>query len=610
MSSASFFRPGDKITLPQTDVEISAENGLEFGENQTIGIYVPPSVRFFSGKDSVLSFDVKLQTDDTARPPTMLQLDSTIGANSLFSRCRAYVGNRQQLIEELDEYATAVHVAYSYESNETIRNKRALTEGCGAWVPECRGTCGTHKSGQTNVMSNPYFKKRFMGENRRVGSSGAGDSDSNINVNRFQSAHVEVPIHLGCFARNSKAFPNILTDGIYLELETAPGRSVFRGLDNVTLKREFANLPRFNGAETQGATLGATGALTKIYIDPTTNMQIDAQHCPFSVGEEIGIYDSATGNKVVWDVTGTNLPPKIKSITTEVSGGKDYIVLNIDDTGGRTTKAAHGTDVTSDTSFWLYSNSLKTAVVAERVGTWTPKYTISNVNLKVRKIDVGADYESGMMAKMKSGGVIEFDIPSVQCHKNSILKSDRQATINISIEHAKAKSIICVPTNAAIVSAEDNVSADGTYVWLKDSATFMGEFASDQSSIAGCGNFLKDYSYQLNGLMVPSRAVDTSKTADPGTQGISGTALLELEKALTGASIRAMSFKDYKRNFIIGRALAMDSNTIYNGIGVDTRLLLQYEGGTDAERVDTLWKNFVYHIKTISIKGEGITIQH
>ncbi len=112
----------------------------------------------------------------------------------------------------------------------------------------------------------------------------------------------------------------------------------------------------------------------------------------------------------------------------------------------------------------------------------------------------------------------------------------------------------------------------------------------------------------MNGLLVPSRPVSVQKSADPGNSSIAGQHILELEKALTGAGIRPMSFMDYKKNFIIGRALAMDTNTIYNGIGIDTRLLLQYEGGTDGTRVDTLWKNFVYHIKTISIKGEGITI--
>lgn len=606
---SSYFRPGDKITLSQTDVEISAENGLEFQENQTIGIYIPPNVRFFSGKETLLSFDVKIQTG-TQRPETLLQLDGTIGGQSLFNRARVYAGNRSQLIEELDEYSTSVMIKYSYEANDTIRNKRALTEGCGAWVPECRGTCGSHKTGQSNVISNPYFEKRFKGSNRLIGA-GLGDSDSNINANKFQTCHIEMPLHLGCFANNSKAFPNVLTDGLYLELTCAPGRQVFRSLDSVTLNRQFANLPRFNGVQTIDTSAAADDVITKIFIDPGTNMNVDAQHCPFSVGEEIGIYDSATDIPISFDVTGTNLPPRIKNITSVDDGaGKHYIQLELADADGRTCKVGAAA-ITSDSTFWVFSNSLKTAVAAEKAdGTWIPKYTISNVNLKVHRIDVGSDYEAGMMNKMKSGGVIEFDIPSVQCHKNSILKSDKQATMNINIDHHKAKSIICVPTDAALHPAEDVVTSTNTYEWLAQAATLSGRQKQDNCGLAGCGNFLKEYNLSLAGMLVPSRPVSVAKSADPGNGSIAGPHILELEKALTGAGIRPMSFIDYKKNFIIGRALAMDANTIYNGIGIDTRLLLQYEGGTDGTRVDTLWKNFVYHIKTISIKGEGISILH
>ena len=35
----TFFRAGDKINLEQTEVEISAENGVNFTENNVIGIY-------------------------------------------------------------------------------------------------------------------------------------------------------------------------------------------------------------------------------------------------------------------------------------------------------------------------------------------------------------------------------------------------------------------------------------------------------------------------------------------------------------------------------------------------------------------------------------------
>ena len=46
----TFFRADDKISLEQTDVRISAENGLSFSQNQTIGVYIPPSIKYFSGK--------------------------------------------------------------------------------------------------------------------------------------------------------------------------------------------------------------------------------------------------------------------------------------------------------------------------------------------------------------------------------------------------------------------------------------------------------------------------------------------------------------------------------------------------------------------------------
>ena len=86
-----------------------------------------------------------------------------------------------------------------------------------------------------------------------------------------------------------------------------------------------------------------------------------------------------------------------------------------------------------------------------------------------------------------------------------------------------------------------------------------------------------------------------------------------------GAGHEPMSFASYRKNFCIGRVLAMDANTVYDGRGVDTRLLLRYEetaGGAEvggsanlgAPEKNTLWKNFVYHIKTISIKSDGITV--
>lgn len=582
----SFWKSGDKITLDQTEVEISAENGLEFTENNVIGLYIPPTVRFFSGKQTRLSFDVEIQPDTAGLfGATALMLDGALGGSSLFSKCRIYAGNRAQLIEETDEYDTMVNVKYSYESNDSIRSKRALTEGCSTWTPECRSTTGQLKSNQSDVMTNPYFEQRFHGKDRLIGD-GAGDTQAI--ADKMQKAHVEIPIHMGCFANNSKAFPNVLTDGLYLELTCNPAAKVVRCLDTVAYHRSLFNGPKFNGAKT--TTTAWTSAGTKetvLFLNAADNMQIDAQHCPFVVGEKLGIYNATSDHNVAWD---SDIVPTIKSITTTANEVQITLVVG-------TKPAAAIDDCNPATAeLWMYSVSL------EQTGGYVPKYTISDVKMIVHRVDVGQQYESGMMAKMKSGGVISFDIPSVACHKNSVLKADRQATVQLNIDHAKARSIISVPTDASIYPVADKIISKGTYKWFGDS---VASWFSDTTGLTGCGNNLSSYNYMINGMLVPSRSVKTEKSSFKD-DGIDGEHILELEKALLGAGIVPLSFKDYRRNFCIGRVLAMDQNTVFDGRGVDTRLLLDYS--KTAADVQTLWKHYVYHIKTLNIQGEGLTV--
>ena len=414
---------------------------------------------------------------------------------------------------------------------------------------------------------------------------------------------------MGVFANNSKAFPNVLTDGVYISLTTAPSRQVFRTLDTVCQSRSLLNCPQFGGAGTHGTNWAvADGAITEFFCTHK-NVQINAQVCPFIVGEEVGLVKH-DGTKVETDVAMV-----ISAIASVATGWK------ITTTAGITLVSPDPVEHSRDYHWVSKSLDPKTAPTT----VWSPSLTISDVKMIVHKVDVGQQYEQGMMSKMKQGGAIEFDLPCVQCHKNSILKTDRQATININIEHAKAKSIICVPTDATIVSCSDNANSKGTYNWGGDDDP-LGEdttaddirIRSDQTGLVGMGNFLTSYNFQLNGQLVPTRAVQCSKSSSKNG-GIDGTQILELEKSLLGAGHEPMSFAAYRKNFCIGRVLAMDANTVYDGRGVDTRLLLRYEetsggaqvGGSSnngAPERNTLWKNFVYHIKTISIKNDGITV--
>ena len=585
----SYWKAGDKITLPQTDVKISAEGPTNFTENNVIGVYIPPEIRFFSGKDCLLEFDVLLDGDTANFHKTGLMLDGEIGANSLFSMCRVYAGNRATLIEETDEYSTMVSVKYSYDANDSKRQARAMTEGCGAWCPDARGTLGSTKSIQNNMFSNAFMTTPNLNQ----------DDNTTITASpSFIKAKVQLQIHMGCFANNEKAFPNMLTDGCYLELTCAQNRGVFRTYDGVNHHRKLALNPSFHGIDDAGTKLAINGSLVS-FQTTTDNVQISPANSPFQVGESIGFRNASTGDQVHFvDGTDAKAPAVITSITKNASGRLTYAINN----GSLIFASA---EVSPLDPWHVVSRSLIDGAKDGSGTQWNPTYVISDVNLIVRRIDMGGSYESSMMSRMKEGGVIMFDIPSVQCHKQSILSGDVQATISLPIEHAKARSIINVPTDSKIYTAKQNTDSDGTYIINLKSRDFSNR--SDRSSISGIGNNLTEYSYLLEGRIVPSRPISTAKSSSTGG-GVDANHLIELEKALQSGGITPLSFQDFKNNFCIGRALTLDRNTIYDGRGKDCRLNVRYESASGVPK-DTLWKSFVYHIRTLSIKNQNIQVQ-
>ena len=127
--SGGFFQSEGKINVAQNDIRISAENGLSFTQDQVVGLYIPPSVKYFSGKDCYLQFDATITGDwsDAEIEQTRLTLDGEIGANSLFSQLRVYAGNRETLLEENTEYASYVSVKYNFDKDDVIQKKRELT---------------------------------------------------------------------------------------------------------------------------------------------------------------------------------------------------------------------------------------------------------------------------------------------------------------------------------------------------------------------------------------------------------------------------------------------------------------------------------------------------
>ena len=155
----SFWRAENKIPIVQTSSAVTAENGLEFSENQIIRIDIPRTTKFIQPKESYLQFDFKIH-QPAGEGPTRLQLAGEIGAQSLIKNLRIYSSAESGgvLLEEILDYDTMVAVKTSYDSDDVIRNKRGLTEGTTCWTPSNRGTMGNQKTCMNDTQTNPYIK--------------------------------------------------------------------------------------------------------------------------------------------------------------------------------------------------------------------------------------------------------------------------------------------------------------------------------------------------------------------------------------------------------------------------------------------------------------------
>tara|TARA_R110002020_G_scaffold231502_4_gene442677 strand:+ start:59 stop:1699 length:1641 start_codon:yes stop_codon:yes gene_type:complete len=544
-----------------------------------------------------------------------------------------------------------------------------MVEGSGEWLPSSRGDMGSRKSIQNNHMYSPYIKQgNFEGEPTATISSAC----------EFVKASVSIPIHMGLFSQNSKAVPNVLLQGCYVELTTCPNAEIFRVLDSTTQFRKPGLNPTWYGVDSDGNGLGPTtlatasidtagtsysngtfndtaiestsgsgsgatldiqvtaGVITSVTVNkkgsgyavsdtlvPNSaiitggtglaltvggigntlssfltgpfNSQNDPQHSPFQVGEQVGFLQLSTGTTEEGDA-----PIIITSI--ENGGSPNHpIKYNVSGSAGTTALVFNASPITQPD--WV--------VYSVRASSVAPTYELTNVRMIVRQLNIDG-YESGVLSKMKSGGQILYDIPSVACVVASATKNELQASISIPCEHAKARSVLCMPTdNNKVYTVKENSDSASTYLidtleYNPQSEEFAKNFRSDRSRVSGIGDYLSSYNFIIDQKIVPSRAVHTDKSSSK-TKGMNADHIIELQGALQqshGTPPRSMS--SFRSNFLLGRLLTLDDNTVYNGIGKDMRLIVRYEG-TPPEH-NKLWKNFISHVKTVSIQGDSINV--
>ena len=607
---SSFWRNDDKIKVSQTQVSVPSTNGRSYtgtaGQSgRRIDFEIPPTVKFMDGKNSYLQFDIKIGIPATLTP-TRLHLDPFIGGQSVVRNLRIYSGSRSVLLEEISDYNAKVQMEYSYNQDDSMRAMRALKEGSLVTNVESRGTLGTSVSNNIDIQSNPYYKP--------VGTVPAGRDWGT--ADDFLTAKVSLPIHCGLFSQSSKVFPNMLTDGLFVEVDIEDPARFVKQLDSVNRHRRMKQNPIFHGISSAGGALPiANGAnQTFIFLGLQNNM-MRVENCPFVKGERIGIC-SATDPRSECALTltagGAQGYPKIENIELDGSG---KIKLTLEEY--QNSDSGTGVEATSN-NFILFSaaidtdrreNDDATAVLVAATTSYPITTEVSNAEIVVQQVGVDPRYEAGMMKRMRDGGTIEIDIPSVTNYKHSLLSSNRNATINLAVSNTRAKSMIIMPTDANTLSVAD-LMAGAKDAYEEETTDMDGRLHSIRSGQVGIIDHLTSYQMVVDDKLVPSRPIVVSKI-NKG-ESIAAQPLIELEKALNQAGIVPRSFTDYNRNFLIGRAYALNDGVAnLNNKSNQLQLLYNETNAAGADRPptrDKLLFCFLFHIRRISIKGESVAV--
>ena len=605
---SSYWRNDEKIKVSQTQVSIPSTNGRSYSgtagqSGRRVDFEIPPTVKFMDGKNSYLQFDIKLAVPSGA-DPTRLHLDPFIGGQSVVKNLRIYSGNRAVLLEEITEYNAKVQIQYSYDADDSMRKMRALKEGSLIDNIENRGTLGTSVSNNIDIRSNPYYKPVSTVPTGR--DWGTADD--------FLTAKLSLPIHAGLFADGGdKIFPVMLTNGLFVEIDLEDPARFIKQLDSVNRHRRMKQNPVFHGVDAGGSALAIDNAnnQSEIFLGKQNNMT-SVENCPFVKGERIGICSATDpNNECALTQSGAQDYPAITDIS--VDGG--FVKLTF--ANFQNSDSGDGVQATSN-DFILFSAAIdkfrtqnddnSTPLIAKQT-SYAATCEISNVELVIQQVGVDPRYEAGMMKKMRDGGSIEIDIPSVTNYKHSLLSSNRNATVNVPVSNTRAKSMIVMPSDAKVLDTADLIGGLDT-CYAEEVTTMDGRLHSIRSGQVGIIDRLTSYRLLVDDKYQPSQPIVVSKI----NRGVSIAAqpLIELEKALTQAGITPRSFVDYNRNFLIGRAYALnDGVSNLNNKTNQLQLLYNEKDAAGADLAPThnkLLYCFMFHIRRISIKGDSVMV--
>lgn len=649
MPAPTFWSSEEKLPVSQTKVSIPSDNGLSYQGGQRIIFTIPDNIEFINPINTVLECDFKIdfpvggEADSNVAAgwaQTRLQLDAELGGNVLIRHIRVYANSAEMpLLDEVQDCNVLAGVRYDYHTDDSIRKKRSLVEGCSMFTPAQRNIMGIPESGYVNTENNTCFDSNIASD-----STGFHKFNAPAATSGFKTAKLLLPLHESGIFGSSVVFPNKVVGGLRLELELCEANIAVKQLDTVQLNNKFQSNPIFHSIDGLDVPAGALGVdsgwkttvVTDTFYLARQNLNgAEIAKVPFCIGERFSIKKGSTSisnTYMAWSSAAVaNVFPRIKAINVAAANvgtqSYDLIQIVLDEPVKPSTaiksiaNSSVGVSVDLEDPSYIYSTSLyggDGTLLA--TPSFEPTYTLSNAALIVERVEMPEGYNAKMRSMMSQGGVLNYDFLTFTNYKYSQAQNDRVANIRIPIANKRCKGVVAVPVDSSVYTTVERICCGnmrevddtGTYTYNiekegNQAGAVLGNHTSHskRSAIEGVVDGLSRYQFFYSGKLNPSRPVVTSKIAN--RVSISQQSLVECEKCLAVCGIPPTSFSAFRRNFFVGRATAIQ-NGVVDLSTTDFNLQVEYQEIDNPPTKSKLWNIYIGHLRRLLIRGDSVVV--
>ncbi len=630
------FQPrSDAVQIGYDSFKVPARNGNTFTESNIVRFNLERNMGMADLANSYLEMEVELNhpnsSDLVNATMPMMSLERDIGGSCLIEEM--HIRSEGRPIESLRHYAEYAKIHYNATKSESITNKRSRLEGVAkSYMPQ---------------------DNSFYTNNQPIASIAANSAVNGITLatnNYWKPIRRKICIPLlGGIFTSPRSFP-LMGMPLEVELIMAKHLRVLRvanigdGINAVAVQNIAAGVALvelstiYIDGRSQFNSPAGGGAGTAASITPNTVTALtegeeqlnQLNNCWFRPGQVVRVYAPAgsdiaidnAANPAFGTLPGDNesgINRTIQSVKvidqTGPAAQRGHIAITFTDalTNGVSALGSTGLSVsTTDQS----GNPLVVAVNGTNPATPGPfGYQIFNPRLVIQKVIPPPQVMSQMASAISRGGM-NMDIVSWTAIDNAIPAGQTNTTNILPIDLSRVKSIMSVPTNT---NNQDNVL--------------------NSNAIQGANLNSFQYQMQVDGKLIPDRVCDlrverfpvvltpaANQTLKPYRIGsfVSGFHRYEVEKALRSANIDYTNTNFLTNNpstldsitnnynqtepgcWFVGRSFGAGVGSSKNLVGKSVLLYLNYK--TANNTVGKLIKNFVVHIRTISLDMNGVSV--